>query len=75
MKHKIVVITNDQGKVVGALRSEMKRRNQKLSFHPSPYAKHTYHELEVEEEFFQQSGETLKRDLASRIVAKQKASA
>lgn len=31
MKHKITVITNEQGKVVGAVRNEMKVQGQILS--------------------------------------------
>ncbi len=67
---KLMVITDENNKVLGAIRSNVIRNeNITLQLRPHPGSKHRYHELEVPDEAME-SVEDIKRHVLGKAVSR-----
>ncbi len=70
MKHKITVITDIHGKVLGAVRNEAKTGVYTLSFKAKEHNQQKYHEIEIEEELWKMPAQQRAGELTKRLHQK-----
>jgi hypothetical protein len=71
MKHKMTIITDKNGKFLGAVRSgTIQEGENELYFHPLPHPSHMHHEVEVDEGLMRKPFEEVREMLLSKISGK-----
>jgi hypothetical protein len=72
MKHKVTVITDTNGKFLGAVRTGSIQDGQNtLHFHAVPHPNQKHHEVEVDEEVMRQPFDQVRQTLVSKLSGKQ----
>jgi hypothetical protein len=67
---KVIVITDAEGKVLGAHRNvAIKQNGATLSFRPVTNQRQKAHEVEVDDGFFGRSAETCNKELTKLVAA------